>query len=293
MTTRISSPSPWAELGRRGFEYHRDLLGVELDLRISMAAVAPSRVEGMADVGVLAAWRGLRRHAGVPWPIAAMRAYGIGEMADKDPASFAFGVRPGPELGPGIASPVMTEFCRPGPPRIRFERGPGGDARYMLEPGGDDTDGTCDLTMGWVHVAAAPIEGDGTDDDGALGTGLSAPTRRLVHDLMVHESLGHIRSVAAVAFAAVPSLPNGEEAGGDAVRLPVHDFVEPLGPAAGARMPGEPRYLEIVARVLERLGRRVAEFRCFRYTLEYPPFGGQFLMTHPLRPPGERAGRGQ
>lgn len=291
MTGDREQPASPAALWRAGFDYHRQLLGIELDARLSAIAVAPSRVAGMVDVASVTVWRGLRRRAGLgAWPVAVLRASGVESEEARDPASFVFACEDGGELAPGVPSLVMPEFCSPRQTRVRFVRDSSGRGRYMLEPGGPGEG--VDITLGWAHVAVAPLASDGPDPRGAYGLGIGVPVRRFVFDLLVHGAMTHVRHIHPTVMAHVPGLPDGEEADGDAVALPVQADVVDMGPATDARADFEPRYAEILGRALARIDRRPAEFRLFRYELAFPPFGAQVLLWHTLLPacrgPGPR-----
>jgi hypothetical protein len=122
-----------------------------------------------------------------------------------------------------------------------------------------------------------------TDKTGEFGATISAPTERLIFDLIVHESLDFALRPEVLAFGGIFMEREEPLTSESLMPIPVTQAVAPLpGRPPVVATASVPKYSEIVAFVQQRMGWNASQFRGCRMELSYPPMGSTVLLRFEL-----------
>ena len=257
------------DLKRSAFRANREIYGKYCESILFCTIAMPGSRPGTMHICAL---RGLvdlyRLRPGVQLEIARAKFDHTGgvvsprESIDEDPDH---------RVGP---SSILTEFCSDPLPEIRELSGRDGYTRFIAQtPSLGLTSGvTCFL----ADIARdMPID----DSEGPHGAGLgsvlevSTPSKLLVHDCLIHESLfpdGEPEIRVLARRGETSAWPGNEQA----PLLPVQESVTALGQGAGVcSTPEIASYSDLLTHVLERLGWDEGRFRTFRSKVEFPVIG--------------------
>ncbi len=119
------------------------------------------------------------------------------------------------------------------------------------------------------------------------------PVKRLTMDIFLHNDVFpgvlpqlRVHDTATRGWVRVFDDPTRERD-----RLNVYETVRPLPPGlAGARLAHVPRYVEMLEHLYTTVGWNPADFRAFRFDMQYPMYGAQFTIGFQLpEPPHDAA----
>lgn len=277
------------ELSRKlAFRGNSGLWGVQAKVRLMTAFLSPNPSKpDRIDMAIVRGYIGLRRlRADVRWPIFQLRGWGgEGDLMTSDHWSPLEDAESGSK-----ALPLLRSFSTVAPSDVEELQSPKG-LNYVLTPGPIGNTGAVDCYVADCARAAAHRYQTQEDTTGEFGATISAPTERLIFDLIVHESLEFALRPEVRAFGGIFMDRSEETDPDDIVPVPVPQEVTSLpGKPPVVATPLVPRYSELVAYVQQRMGWNASEFRGCRLEMSYPPMGSTVLMRFklPVRPKDAR-----
>lgn len=241
------------------------LKGAAADLNVATVILHPSASAGRLDVLWIMGLLGLRRlRPGATVKLATRRLAASGAEA-RAPDPLALG-----------------EYCQ-APPAALEAHAVGETVHYLLGDSGVGLSRAADLLL--AEHNRAEIEYGRAAGDPARRSHVFAevgtPSRALVFDLLVHESLfpGQ-RPQLSIYDTILDGVADVNDRSRDVDRLDLPETVEALGAGFGAlRMEGLPRYQEMLAQVCARAGWDPARLRAWRCRIEFPPHGAQVVLS--------------
>lgn len=269
------------ELSRKlAFRGNSGLLGVQAKTRLMSVFLAPNHDDPeRIDMAIVRGYIGLRRlRSNARWPIFQTRGWGH----ERTMAS-AEGWRSleAPDEDDGRL-PLLADFSSVGAADLEVQRTPAG-LDYLLAPGPIGNVGAVDCFLGDCSRAAAPAYRTALDTTGEFGATISAPTERLIFDIIAHERLDFALRPDALAFAGIFMDASEDSEGANRLPLPVPQTVAMLpGRPPVVATPTVPRYPELVQFVHQHMGWRSADFLGCRYELAHPPLGSTVLLRFRL-----------
>ncbi|HWB20662.1 MAG TPA: hypothetical protein VG711_10200 [Phycisphaerales bacterium] len=267
------------ELSRKlAFRGNSGIWGVQARTRLMSVLMAPNADdEDMIDMAIVRGYIGFRRlRTDVRWPIFQLRGWGEeGLMTSMWEALDPEGNRPG-----GL--PLLQRFSTVKACELEEVRTASG-RDYMLASGPIGNTGAVDCYVSDCAKAAASKYRTGEDTTGEFGATISAPTERLVFDLLVDERLAFALTPEVRAFGGVfherseQAVPEGQ------LPIPVSQSVVALpGQPPAIATPAAPGYPEIVNFAQERMGWKSERLKGCRLEMSYPPLGSTVLLRFKL-----------
>jgi len=270
------------------FRGNSGLLGVQAKVRLMTVLMAPNaKDESRVDIAIVRGYLGLRRlRTDVRWPIFQMRAWGSEEgMTRADQWEPLESIERG-----SAGSPIMRRFSSVSERDLEVQHAPTG-SNYLLAPGPIGNSGAVDCFVGDCARAAASRYRTKKDSTGEFGATISAPTERLVFDLIVDERLEFVLRPEVRAFMGIFMDSTEDTMAGSGMALAVPRVVTALpGRPPAVTTPGVPQYSAIVKLVNERMGWAGDNFRGCRFALSHPPLGSTILLRFTL-PEAPRSAR--
>ncbi|MBL9141410.1 MAG: hypothetical protein JNK53_06040 [Phycisphaerae bacterium] len=269
------------ELSRKlAFRGNSGLWGVQAKVRLMTAMLAPNPENpDRLDMALVRGYLGLRRlRSDIRWPIFQLRGWG-GEGDFMTTEHW----KPieGSEDGTG-ALPLLKSFSTVAPTDIETKHTPRG-LNYVLTPGPIGNTGAVDCYVADYSIAAAHRYRTEQDTTGEFGATISAPTERLIFDLIVHESLDFATNPEVKAFGGIFMDRAEDTDPDDIVPIPVPQEVAPLpGTPPVVATPLIPAYPDILSAVNKRLNWNPKQFRGCRLEITYPPMGSTILLRFKL-----------
>ncbi len=265
------------------FRGNSGLLGIQAKSRLMSVMMAPNAEDpDRIDIAIVRGYVGLRRlRTDARWPIFQMRGWGNEEgMSAHDrwkPLE--------PSASGAEATPIMTRFSSVGESDLEVQRTPKG-LNFLLAPGPIGNRGAVDCFVGDHARSVASRYRTAKDATGEFGATISAPTERLIFDLLVHESLDFVLRPEVRAFMGI-FMESSEEASADTLLpLSVPKVVSLLpGRPPVVATPDVPQYSAIVQSVNDRMGWKSDAFRGCRLSLSHPPLGSTILLRFQLPDP--------
>lgn len=269
------------ELSRKlAFRGNSGMWGVQAKVRLMTAFLAPNAEKpDRLDMAMVRGYIGLRRlRPDISWPIFQMRGWGSEEdfMGSEHWKSLES------DAGANAELPMLKKFSTVAASDIETVHTPRG-LNYILNPGPVGNTGAVDCYVADFQRAAAHRYRTEKDTTGEFGATISAPTERLIFDLIVHESLDFALTPEVKAFGGIFMDRSEDGDPKDVISIPVPQEVAPLpGNPPVVATPMITAYPEIVAYVHERLGWNAGEFRGCRLEITYPPMGSTILLRFKL-----------
>lgn len=269
------------ELSRKlAFRGNSGLWGVQAKVRLMTAFMAPNaRDSGRLDMAIVRGFVGLRRlRSDIRWPIFQVRGWG-----DASDPMTAERWQPLDEGAAGKTDlPLLGNFSTVSAKDVRGTRTNKG-MNYLLEPGPVGNAGAVDCYMGDYARSAASKWWTEADKTGEFGATISAPTERLIFDLIVHESLDFALDPEVLAFGGIFMEREEQLIPESLVPIPVTQDVTRLpGKPPVVATASVPKYSEIVSFVQQQMGWKPEQFRGCRMELSYPPMGSTVLLRFQL-----------
>lgn len=271
------------EISRKlAFRGNSGLWGVQAKTRLMSVLMAPNADDpDRIDIAIVRGYIGFRRlRSDVRWPIFQLRGWGS-EDGSMNPSQWQPLETAGEEPR-GL--PLLRRFSTVSTNDIEEIRTTDG-MDYMLVPGPIGNSGAIDCFVSDYERSAAYKYRTEKDTTGEFGATISAPTEKLIFDLLVHESLDFVLSPPPEvrAYGGI-FMERSEDANPNGL-LPV-----PV-PQSVAMLPGRPpvvatpsvlRYPEIVSFVQQRMNWDANRFRGCRLEMSYPPMGTTILLRFNL-----------
>ena len=274
------------EVSRKlAFRGNSGLWGVQSKTRLMTVFLAPNvDAPDMMDIAIARGYIGFRRlRSDVRWPIFQLRGWGEegGPMTSPWQPLEEWDDRPN-----GL--PLMRRFSTVDASAIEEVRTTRG-IDYVLAPGPIGNSGAVDCFVSDCERAAVGKYRTDVDTTGEFGATISAPTERLIFDLLAEESLDFALTPEVRAFSGIFMERSEDTTPADLVPIPVPQNVTALpGRPPVVANPNVPRYSEIVSFVQQRMRWKPEQFRGCRFELTYPPMGSTVLLRFklPSRPGG-------
>jgi hypothetical protein len=268
------------ELSRKlAFRGNSGLWGVQAKTRMMTVYMSPNKDQpDHLDIAIVRGYISFRRlRRDVRWPVFQTRGWGN----ESDPITKPWKALDD-DNGPGDRLPLLTQFSTVSAEALDQVSSSNG-VDYMLAPGPIGNAGAVDCFIADAARSAVGIYRTEQDTTGEFGATISAPTERLIFDMVVHESLDFALRPEVRAFGGVFHDRNEEAVPEGHVPIPV--------PQTIADLPGRPpvvatphvlRYTDIFNHVCMRMQWNPKTMRGCRYELTYPPLGSTILLRFKL-----------
>jgi hypothetical protein len=169
----------------------------------------------------------------------------------------------------------------------------GRDVRFVLEAGHIGAAASTDVLLGWMLRDSASQHASITGEPGEHGVFVNTPAEMLVHDLLIHESLGFGKPYEAACYSMLAGGAGYPSAYAEEGRLPVPTEIVEIGRADGLHLSGFAGYAKTLQIACASIDRKLSEFRAYRVSVTYPPVPSLFVQRHGLLEPlgDERAAK--
>lgn len=254
------------EARRSAFRSNAVVIGSLRRATMRIDAVGPSPRKDLYSVASLACGIGHQRvRSGAPVQLATHNAAlgrnrSGGEWLPLDAAAFEqYGV------------PIVEAFSSEGLGARVLRRTNEGRTVVLLEGEEIGTPGAIDVALGFCYPATDLLLGTFTST-----VAIHTPTRRIVHEFLVHRDLPYDGVEAQVVSAA-----DGREWREDGApgTIPVEARVEELAiDAPGVAIGSWTHHAAAITRVVEHCGWRAADVRRYRFDLTYPMVGTSVML---------------
>lgn len=250
---------------RLAFRGLSGVFGVQARLRLTSHILSPSRADpALFDVSVIAALCGIRRlRPGINLPVFrnAMKHGAPGSTAEPLLASGAA----------QLSDFLIRDFSSFPEAAVRsIER----DGRLMVElaEGPIGKPGESDLVFGTLLPAAYDMFAKPNDRVAQFLTSISFPAEYFVADLLVHRSIRGPEAHRSSFHGALSGPIDSSFERLVATELPIETRSVVVDAAWDSlSVDAMPRYSELIAAALGRLGQDLADFRLIRVSMEFPP----------------------
>lgn len=240
--------------------------GIQSSVRLSSHVIAinkddPTQLD-YAQLGGLLGFQRLR--PGQPWPIFQFHSY---EDTGKSLRSNMLPIseNPNPEF-----PLIINEFCEGTLPDLHLTCD-STSTNYEFGDGIVGKTGSSDVFFGYVDTLTKPRYQDESNQIGELLCLIDSPIETLVFDLIVDRELAEQIQPVTTIYGRATGPKYGLELRMSRNRVP---FAEPLRfLEPGAHMlttPLVPSYVQLGDQVMDRMGRVMSDFVCWRLVMKYP-----------------------
>lgn len=280
----INSGDRLKQSRKLAFRGNSGVWGLQARVRSTLSVIAPSAADPLlVDVATVGGLIDLRRlRPNIRWPLLRPRLY----HDDGTPIEFASNEQPiEPTSDPspaGRASPLLIrEFCSANMPEIHAIRTRlGWD--YELGDGPVGNLGAFTCFFGRIVRGASAAYRTTQDPLAELFSQVTLPVETMIFDVLVHRDFPHLMSPQVLLLSS----PEGGGPGRAEQSIPLEArAVEISGRPPMLGTPQIPRYEELLARVFERGGWNMRDFRAIRLTIDYPPMHSVAVLRSELPPP--------
>jgi hypothetical protein len=280
----------WLPEARRDFELRRkqtvfkamsQLKGMMAEAMLATALLHPGSDGETIDIVWVMGFLGLQRlRPNVPAKVVTRR------MADEDDPRVPRNLDGDPILHMDDAR--LDDFCDGPPAEVTAVSQANDTVHYYLAGSGFGPNSGVDLVLAEVneremrrHVAR------GSNRKGHVFAEVSAPTKHLLFDVLVHEDVYAGREPQLVIYDTVlEGVADVNDRSRDGDRLDMAESIQSLGRGAMvARDAKAPRYVDMLRHVFERTGWDERQFRVYRCTIAYPLYGSQVVFAFDASPP--------
>lgn len=278
---REARPESGLELAYRG---NSMVWGVHARARVSTTVFAPgTKRPHTVDFAQIASLLGFRRLR----PSASWRLYRMQLHDDKGGALATVPQSIGSQR-PGDPPMMVREFCSENLPQIGSKSGPEG-VEFLLPGGPVGNTGAFDCVTGY-SLRGLPAYRDEFNEFGSTAISNTLPVESLISDLIVHRDIV-FPNEPQVAIYGFPH--GGGESPAEQLpenRLPVpFTITELAGKPPVVATPLVPRYPQMLAHIMSRMGWNPEEFRGWRVQIAYPPMASRVVLRWPLTDPPSAA----
>lgn len=270
------------EIKRAAFKAASQVKGITMEAQVGAFILHPSADPMKVDRATFSAYVGLRR-------LRADAHIGFATVSGTTPGSAALTLDRVPT--DGLHSILLPSYCSE--PIPKFEVGTfGTQTRYSVAGEDVGMGAAVELVMAELRPAAMKRYRlpDGRSMSGVMNT-TDIPMKRQVTDIFLHRDVYPGSRPQLGVFDTVPrGLATAlDDPAREADRLPFEESIEPIeGGLSESDVPALPRYVEMLRHVCERLGWDAGAFRGLRLDVEYPVYGGQYMIGFELpEAPGE------
>lgn len=281
--------SAWLPEARRKFEASNKqaaykamscLKGAAADVAVALVIQHPSQNPGgrglsttHADIAVIEGYEGLRKLNPYAYVLLGTRFFG--QLPEDSRVSTIGDLTP--EVSPSTA--LLNEFAAPAEPPIEITRS-GNTVHYALGGESIGRDSAMSVYLQSFGHQTCRLMRNPKKRWKALSSIVGVPSRSLVFDLLLHESIWPTVSPELRIYDTTVSghldvnLPECEQR-----RLDLLETLQPLGKGvAKYRFADLPRHIELIRHVCDQRGWDCDSFRGFRCHVEYPVHGAQLTM---------------
>lgn len=282
--------SSWIPEARREFELRRrqalfraysEWRGAQQDVELASMVISRSKEPGALDVTMVQGLFGVMRHRpDVQVEIEAIEMIEI--EGEREPSAVEIGNRK--QSGPfGVGR--LDRFCLNPPAKLNTIT-TGDQRRQTLASKSYGSDSLADCIVAHHHEGAMKLEElKGEHRTPYLLNIQATPVHKLLLDLWVANDLLVEQDPELFVYAVhgkVPAWPLQPDRELD--RIDTLDEVELFeGNSPRLAVPEVPTYVPMMKEVLFHLGLQPSEFRVARVAMDYPVFGTQSILRHPLR----------
>lgn len=262
------------------FRGNSGLWGVQAKTRLMTVFLAPNPDDpDRLDMAIVRGFIGLRRlRSEVRWPIFHLRGWG-GEDQRMQATQWE-PLEDGPADRP--ASPLLRRFGNVDPSdieEVRTEQG----LNYLLAPGPIGNTAAVDCFVGDCARSVAARHATEQDTTGEFGATISAPTERLIFDIVAHQSCAFALSPEVRSYGGLFMSPVEDSEPADLLPIPIPQSPMPLpGSPPTLTTPHVPDYAELAGFVHGSMGWTPSEFRGCRLEVTHPPMGSSILLRFQL-----------
>lgn len=179
-------------------------------------------------------------------------------------------------------SPLLSRFNHGEVPEVEAVHAPGG-TDYLIQPGLIGNSGAFDCFFGDMIRAGASRFSTEADETGEFGVTVTAPTERVIFDIIAHKDLGFVLDAETFVYAHLYTSGQLDGQWDEASLLPIKQRAAMLPgspPAVASKL--VPNYTEIHDYIYNRLGWNPSDFRALRLELKYPPLGSTIIQRFML-----------
>ncbi|NOQ21574.1 MAG: hypothetical protein GQ565_02835 [Candidatus Aegiribacteria sp.] len=263
---------------KRAYLSNSSIWGVQAQTAFKAFFMIPSEnQENMIDLANLSGLIDFRRLRKVAWPIYQRQIYndkGVTYSQTCEPIEKI------PEAAGGL--PIITEFCSRPLPSLSWRETE--TVRYYdIEPDLIGNAGSNTCVLGGISRRSAGRYRDENNDRGGLIFELITPVKQVIVDLLIHRELPFKMPPEVILFDRL-SCPGGYSPEmEDKKQLPHSNKVISLGSGTtGCSTHHIPGYLQMLDRVIEKLGCDSEKFNAFRFTMNFPPIPTAIIMRFDL-----------
>jgi hypothetical protein len=257
------------------FQGNSGIWGVQVRARLTSAFVAPAKKQGQVDAALVGGMIGFRcLRPGISWPLFRFQSY----HDDGRPMDLGEEMI---EPSGGSLPMLLRRFSSPTLPPIASYR-VGNYQEHVLQPTTVGNLGAFDCLFGGI-VRGNPRYRTADDMHGEFASSVTMPVETLLFDVFVHRELEMPRPPEVHVYGRPGGGLDDPTTRREEYRVPLPvRCVELPGHPPVVATPLVPRYGDLVALVMERLGHPAAQYRGFRLTLGHPPMPSTVLLRWPL-----------
>lgn len=269
------------EIKRAAFRAQSQIKGVTMEAQVGAFLLHPSSDGRRADRATFSAYLGLRRLR----PAAHIGFTTISTSTTGAPVLTLDGTPPD-----DVYSILLREYCSQPPPRFNATHS-GQTTLYSVSGDNVGLRSAVDLVMAEHRPSAMRrfIEEDGRRISGVINSP-DLPMKRQTTDIFLHRDVYPDATPNFGVYDVVPRgmVPGIDEPTREMDRLPFRETLHPIEggmlAAGDESMSHIPRYVQMLRHICAKLGWNPAEFRGFRLDVQYPVYGGQYMIGFPLPP---------
>jgi hypothetical protein len=265
---------------RAAFKANSHFWGIQARTHLSFWVLHPSRTDAsQLDTITIRGFVGLKRlRPNASWIVSRSRF-----VQDDGKIRIPKGYRPiDPAASHPPNVPLLESFCSRPLPKFRSVTGEGGFANIELEPTDIGNKAAITCLMGDIHQSSLGRYAQEGDRTLATHTMVRTPSRVLVHDMMIHESLRDLGDPQVLVFGDHRHVDPAIY-GRDCDRLAMTETVRRLGRGLSAlHTPDLPRYAEMAAFALGQAGWNPEEFEVLRCRVEFPVMPSSVVLMFDL-----------
>ena len=262
------------------FRGNSGLWGVQARVRLMTAFIAPNAKDpNRLDMAIVRGFIGLRRlRTEVRWPIFHLRGWG-GEEQNMQATQWESLEE---STGDQARTPLLRRFGTVDPDDIEEIQTPEG-LNYLLAPGSIGNTAAVDCFVGDCARSAAAKHATRQDTTGEFGATISAPTERLIFDIVAHEDAAFALEPEVHSFGGIFMNSVEDSDPSNLIPIPIPQSPSPLpGSPPVLASPHVPNYAALADFVHERMEWDASKFRGCRLEVTHPPMGSSILLRFRL-----------
>lgn len=254
------------------FRGNSGIWGMQAATRINTAIVAPSRTHpGLIDQATIGGWVDFRRlRPDAEWALFRRIVKSRNSSSSEEPIDLSQSPD-GPMLIPAFCSKTL--------PPIQVVKEPSGIVVYELDSSPVGNTGAFTCFFGSIIRNIGSRYATAGENSAWFGGVISAPVEMMIFDVLVHRELSFISNLTPTLYgnmAINETFPSQRE------RLPLKIDRIDLGSPPIADTPHVRNYNDLITHSIERCNWNMADFRGYRFMLQFPPFPSRLVLSFPL-----------